>query len=51
VADVAFIATLLAFFALMVVFVRACDRIIGPEEVAATLEPESPDAPEQRSAA
>jgi hypothetical protein len=28
--DVLFLAILIAFFALAVVFVRACDRIIGP---------------------
>ena len=30
--DFAFVATIVAFFALAVLFVRACDRIIGPEE-------------------
>lgn len=31
-ADVAFVLVLIAFFALAVLFVRACDRIIGPDE-------------------
>jgi hypothetical protein len=30
-ADVVFIAVMVAFFALALAFVRACDRIIGPE--------------------
>jgi hypothetical protein len=29
--DVLFVAILVAFFALAVVFVRACDRIVGPD--------------------
>ena len=29
--DVIFIAILIAFFALAVVFVKACERIIGPD--------------------
>ena len=33
-ADVVFIAVLLAFFALAVLFVAACDRLIGPDEEA-----------------
>jgi hypothetical protein len=39
VADVLAVVALVAFFALAVVFVRACERIIGPDleaEVAAT---------------
>lgn len=31
-ADVAFVFVLIAFFALAVLFVGACDRIIGPDE-------------------
>jgi hypothetical protein len=31
VADVLFLAILVAFFALCVVFVHACERIIGPD--------------------
>jgi hypothetical protein len=33
-ADVVFITVLLAFFALAVLFVAACDRLIGPDEEA-----------------
>jgi hypothetical protein len=29
--DVIFLAVLIAFFALAVVFVKACERIIGPD--------------------
>ena len=31
-ADLIFIATLVAFFALMVVLVRVCERVIGKED-------------------
>lgn len=34
-ADVAFLFTLIAFFALAVLFVGACERIIGPDETEA----------------
>ncbi len=34
--DVAFVAVLLAFFALATLFVRGCDRIIGPDEAELT---------------
>ena len=34
--DVVFIATLIAFFALMVAFVHWCERIVGKEDVAIT---------------
>jgi hypothetical protein len=30
--DLAFLAIILVFFALLVAFVIACDRIIGPDE-------------------
>ena len=44
--DVILLAVLVAFFALAAAFVRACERIIGPE-----VETESPaDADEQRVA-
>jgi hypothetical protein len=39
VADVLVVAVLVAFFALAVVFVRACERIIGPD-----LEADRPDS-------
>ena len=29
--DVIFLATIVAFFALCVAYIRACDRIIGPD--------------------
>jgi hypothetical protein len=39
VADVLFLAILCAFFALCVVFVHACERIIGPDlEAEATID-------------
>ena len=34
--DVIFVAVLLVFFALAVLFVRACDRMIGSDEEALT---------------
>ena len=34
-ADVAFVAIILAFFGLAALFVRFCDRVIGPDEEAA----------------
>ncbi len=33
-ADLLFLAIIVVFFALAVLFVRACDRILGPEEAA-----------------
>ena len=33
-ADVAFVAIIIAFFALAALFVRACDRMIGTDEEA-----------------
>lgn len=35
--DVLFLIVLVAFFALSVVFVRACDRIIGPDNEVMTV--------------
>lgn len=35
-ADLIFIATLVAFFALMDVLVRVCERVIGKEEAVGT---------------
>lgn len=35
-ADVVFVAIVIAFFALAVMLVRACDRIIGPDTLVAT---------------
>jgi len=34
--DFAFVAIIVAFFAVAVLFVAACDRIIGPDEDALT---------------
>lgn len=34
--DVVFVAVLLAFFALATLFVRGCDRVIGPDETELT---------------
>ena len=36
-ADVIFVAVICAFFALCVVYIRWCDRIVGPDEF--TLDP------------
>jgi len=33
--DIVFLATMLAFFALFVVLVRLCDRMIGADDVSA----------------
>ncbi len=38
--DLVFLLVIVAFFALAVLFVRACDRIIGPEEAAPVTEDE-----------
>jgi hypothetical protein len=47
VADVLFVTILVAFFALAVVFVHACERIIGPDlEAGASIE-----EPDSRQAA
>lgn len=43
-ADLAFVAVVVAFFALATLFVVACDRIIGPDEL-----PEAGDLPPGRS--
>lgn len=37
-ADVLFILIVVAFFGLMVLLVKACDRMIGPDELAITPE-------------
>ncbi len=44
-ADVLFILVVVAFFGLMVLLVHACDRMIGPDELAITPEsaPATPD--------
>lgn len=50
-ADVGFVAALVAFFGVAVVFVRACERIIGPdlESQTAAAEATAPE-PESRAA-
>jgi hypothetical protein len=50
--DVTFVAILVAFFVLSVLFVLACDRIIGPDE-AALGEPQAsePEPEDERLAA
>lgn len=35
-ADLLYLATIVAFFALMVVFVRVCERIVGKDDVTGT---------------
>ena len=48
--DVIFVAILTAFFALTLVFVKACERIIGPDVETARGESEV-EAPERQAAA
>ena len=48
--DFAFVAIILAFFVVAALFVRACDRIIGPDEEAFAESP-APAEPEQKSVA
>ncbi len=52
-ADIVFLAVLVAFFAIAVLFVAACDRIIGSDEEAFagpdTVEPSAAD--QERAAA
>ena len=50
--DVAFVAVLLAFFALATLFIRGCDRIIGSDETELTGAPAAPTTvdPEQSAA-
>ena len=35
-ADLLYLATIVAFFALMVVFVRVCERIVGKDDAVGT---------------
>jgi hypothetical protein len=49
VADVLAVAALVAFFALAVVFVRACERIIGPD-LEAEVEATDTTDPDRRAA-
>ncbi len=41
-ADVIFVAVICAFFALCVVYIRWCDRIVGPDQF--TTDNDSPEA-------
>jgi hypothetical protein len=45
-ADVLFVAAMIAFFMLAVVFVRACERIIGPDLEAEAPADRAADQPE-----
>jgi hypothetical protein len=53
--DFAFVAIILAFFALAALFVTACDRIIGTDEEAfagsSAAEPAGPAGPDQEPVA
>jgi hypothetical protein len=48
--DLVFVAIIVTFFALAALFVKACDRIIGPEEHTAAESPTS-DPEQDRVAA
>jgi hypothetical protein len=52
VADLLFLATIVAFFALMVVFVRVCERVVGKDDaVGPGFDPDAPDtAPDANDA-
>ena len=43
-ADVAFVLVIIAFFALAVLFVNFCDRVIGADEEAVVDAPEAADS-------
>ena len=44
-ADLLYLATIVAFFALMIVFVRVCERIVGKDDVVDTdVDLDVPDA-------
>jgi hypothetical protein len=47
--DIVFLATMLAFFALCILLVRACDRLIGADDVEAV--GSETDAQDERIAA
>ncbi len=47
-ADLLYIVTIVAFFALMVAFVRLCERIVGKDDTVGTdLNADAPDTREQ----
>ena len=41
--DIIYVAVIVAFFALAALFVRACDRIIGPDETATVVSAGAPN--------
>lgn len=43
-ADIVYVAIIVAFFALATLFVQACDKIIGPDETAAVVSERAPDS-------
>ncbi|HEY3831765.1 MAG TPA: hypothetical protein VGO03_05700 [Acidimicrobiia bacterium] len=43
-ADIVYVAIIVAFFALATLFVHACDKIIGPDETATVVSGREPDA-------
>ena len=45
VTDVIFLAIIVAFFAVAVLFVKACERIVGPDTEAAPADEEVDDTP------
>ena len=49
--DLLMLAILVVFFALAVVFVKACERIIGPDIEAARIEAGLPATDEEQAAA
>jgi hypothetical protein len=49
--DVLMLAILVAFFALAVAFVKACERIIGPDVEAARVEAGLPPSDQEAAAA
>jgi len=48
--DLLFVAIMLAFFSLAALFVRACDRIIGPDQETTLTSPPVEADPEQVAA-
>jgi hypothetical protein len=49
-ADLVFLALIVGFFALMVLLVRACDRIIGPDDLISANRAASPAGPGEEPA-
>jgi hypothetical protein len=48
--DLIFIAILVAFFALALAFIKACERIIGPDVEATRIEQDAPSSDSQVAA-